>query len=431
MDGITDPRGEKLLLWIDRLIEGGILLFVFLFPIKEFIVSDDVIAVVKWAALYVPLGLWILKMFILKDFSLVRTPIDRPILLYSIVVSASLLYSIDRIETLAGIRGSYLKAIALYFVILNNFQTQEKVKRIGLTFAISFVLTIGIGFFNYQIGLYNGIGGITAFANMNHNTMGNILGEYFPFLLFAFSSAKKPAWKGIAVLLIMMGLFAVFMTLSRSAWGGAIFTFLIWGMFHHWKMVTAVLVLFLFILFSLGPASVAQRLALFQDQKSTMSGRIPIWKMAIEKIKERPLLGYGYGLNIFEKLYGEWLADQPKEEKRVPRHEHNLFLSLLIQNGLIGMALYFWIFVGALVLIYKRILSIAVGLDRDILIVIFSAMIGEYFFHSLLERNNVGNAALPLWTMLALAMAIWNRVGEDHLKNAFSKIKMNTLVNIK
>jgi O-antigen ligase len=417
MDGLMNPGEEKRLLWIDRLIEGGILLFIFLFPVKEFIVSDDVIAVIKWTALYVPLGLWLFKMSIRRDFSLVRTPIDRPILLYTVVVIASVLYSIDRIETVSGIRGSYIKAIVLYLVILNNFQTQQKVKRLGLAFAISFVLTIGVGFYSYQIGQYNTVGGITAFENRSHNIIGKILGGSFPFLLLVFSTAKRPAWKGIAIMLILVGLFAVFMTLSRATWAGAVFTFLLWGMYQNWKVITAALILFLFTLFSFGPESIAQRFALIETHKSTINGRTPIWRVAIEQVKERPLLGYGYGLNIFEKVYEEGRTGQPGEGENV-QHEHNLFFSLLIQTGVIGMALYFWIFIGALVLIYKMIPSISAGWDRDILIVVFSGMVGEYFIHGLIDRNNVGNWALPFWVMLALAMAIWNRVGEGHYKTS-------------
>jgi len=428
MDGLTNPEKEKWLSRIDHLIEGGILLFIFLFPVKEFIVSSNVISLVKWMALYVPLGLWILKMFIRKDFSLVRTPIDRPILLYSIVVIASVLYSIDRIETLAGIRGSYIKAIVLYLVILNNFQTQEKVKRLGLTFTASFLLTIGTGLFNYQMGQYNIIGGITAFGNKLHNIMGKILGGSFPFLLLIFSIAKKPAWKGIAIMLILVGLFAIFMSLSRATWAGAIITFLIWGMHKNWKVMTVALILFLFSLFSFGPELVAERLLLFKSQKSTMSGRTPIWRVAIEQAKERPLLGYGYGLNIFEKVYEEGRTHQPGEEENVP-HEHNFILSLLIQTGLIGMSLYLWIFIGALVAIFRMIRSASAGWDRDILVVIFSGMIGAYFIQALLDRNNVGNWALPFWAMLAAAMAIWNRIG--YSKKLVSDIEINRLADVK
>lgn len=420
MDGPTISRKEKSLAWLDRLIEGGILLFILLFPVKKFMVSQDVISVVKWMALYIPLGLWILKMFIRRDFSLVRTPIDRPILLYTVVVIASVLYSIDRIETVAGIRGSYIKAMVIYFVILNNFRTLPKVKRVAMTFAISFLLTIGIGFYNYGIGQYNSAGGITAFENKHHNIMGIILGGSFPFLLLTFSVAKKSIWKGTAVILILLGLFAIFMTLSRATWAGAVFTFLIWGMHQNWKAMLSALILFLFVLFLFGPDSVAQRFALLETQMSTMSGRTPIWGVAIKQVKERPLLGYGYGMNIFEKVYEEGRTHQPGEEGNVP-HEHNLFLSLLIQNGIIGMALYFWIFMGALVLIYKMTQSIAPGLDRDILIVIFSGMVGEYFIHAMFERNNAGNWALPLWVMIAVAMAVYHRTEDSVLTNSSSQ----------
>ncbi len=409
-DSSAVEEKEKWVYRLDLLIEGGILLFILLFPVKAFVVPTSTISILKWMALYIPLILWILKMSVRRDFSLVRTPIDRPLLLYAVVVVASLLYSIDRMETLSGIRGSFIKAAVLYLVILNNFQTIQKTKRLAIAFAASFLITIGVGFYNYQLGEYNIAGGIMAFANEHHNIMGKILGGSFPFLLLTFSMAKKQIWKGVTFLLIILGLFGIFMTLSRATWAGAVVAFLIWGMHQNRKLTFSALVLFLFSLFTFGPDPVAERFARLETQINTMSGRTPIWEVAIKQLKERPLLGYGYGLNIFTKVYEEGRDHEPGEEPNVP-HEHNLFLALLIQTGLVGTLLFLWIFIKTLVLIVRAVYSMAAGWDRDILIVLMSGMVGEYFVHAMADRNNVGNWALPLWAMIAIAMAILYRSG--------------------
>lgn len=424
MDRLAKPSAvaeEGWIYWLDLFIEGGILLFILLFPIKSFIVPTSAISILKWMALYIPLMLWLLKMLVRRDFSLVRTPIDRPLFLYAVVIVASVLYSIDRMETVSGIRGSFIKAAVLYLVILNNFQTIQKTRRLAAAFAASFLITIGIGFYNYQLGEYNVAGGITAFANEHHNIMGKILGGSFPFLLLTFSMAKKQIWKGATFLLIILGLFGIFMTLSRATWAGAVVAFLLWGMHQNRKLTFSALVLFLFSLFTFGPDPVAERFARLETQINTMSGRTPIWEVAVKQIKERPLLGYGYGLNIFTKVYEEGRADPPEDEPTV-QHEHNLFLSLLIQTGLIGTLLFLWIFIGTLVLIIRAIYSMAAGWDREILIILMSGMVGEYFVHAMLDRNNVGNWALPLWAMIAIAMAILYRTGGLASKASLSQV---------
>lgn len=181
-------------------------------------------------------------------------------------------------------------------------------------------------------------------------------------------------------------------------------------MHQNRKLTLSALVLFLFSLFTFGPDPVAERFALIEDQMNSMSGRTPIWEVAVKQVKERPLLGYGYGLNIFTKVYEEGREDPPGEGPTV-QHEHNLFLSLLIQTGLVGTLLFLWIFIGTLVLIIRAIYSMAAGWDREILIILMSGMVGEYFVHAMLDRNNVGNWALPLWVMIAIAMAILYRTG--------------------
>ncbi|MDC4204093.1 MAG: O-antigen ligase family protein [Candidatus Manganitrophus sp.] len=433
MDRLAKPSAvaeEGWIYWLDLFIEGGILLFILLFPVKTFIIPTSTISILKWMALYIPLMLWLLKMLVRRDFSLIRTPIDRPLFLYAVVVVASVLYSIDRMETVSGIRGSFIKAAVLYLVILNNFQTIQKTRRLAVAFAASFLITIGIGFYNYQLGEYNVAGGITAFANEHHNIMGKILGGSFPFLLLTFSMAKKPIWKGMSFLLVILGLFGIFMTLSRATWAGAVVAFLIWGMHQNRKLTLSALVLFLFSLFTFGPDPVAERFALIEDQMNSMSGRTPIWEVAVKQVKERPLLGYGYGLNIFTKVYEEGREDPPGEGPTV-QHEHNLFLSLLIQTGLVGTLLFLWIFIGTLVLIIRAIYSMAAGWDREILIILMSGMVGEYFVHAMLDRNNVGNWALPLWVMIAIAMAILYRTGGLTSKTSPSQVALHNLPEMK
>ncbi|MCG3115705.1 MAG: O-antigen ligase family protein [Candidatus Manganitrophus sp. SA1] len=433
MDRLAKPSAvaeEGWIYWLDLFIEGGILLFILLFPVKTFIVPTSTISILKWMALYIPLMLWLLKMLVRRDFSLVRTPIDRPLFLYAFVVVASVLYSVDRMETVAGIRGSFIKAAVLYLVILNNFQTIQKTRRLAAAFAASFLITVGMGFYNYQLGEYSFAGGITAFANEHHNIMGKILGGFFPFLLVTFSMAKKPIWQGVTFFLIIVGLFAIFMTLSRATWAGAVVAFLIWGMHQSRKLTLSALALFLFSLFTFGPDPVAERFALVKAQAGSMNGRTPIWEVAIKQVKERPLFGYGYGLNIFTKVYEEG-REHPTEEEPTISHEHNLFLSLLIQTGLVGTLLFLWIFIGTLVVMVRAIYSMAAGWDRDILIALLSGMVGEYFVHAMLDRNNVGNWALPLWAMIAIAMAILYRTGGLTSKTSPSQVALHDLPEMK
>ncbi len=69
----------------------------------------------------------------------------------------------------------------------------------------------------------------------------------------------------------------------------------------------------------------------------TLSGRTNLWEIAIEKISERPWLGYGY--------LGFWLEGGEaeviwKEEGYKPPHGHNGYINTAVDLGLVGLFLF-------------------------------------------------------------------------------------------
>ncbi|MBI3804332.1 MAG: O-antigen ligase family protein [Nitrospirae bacterium] len=379
-----------------------------LFPVKSIASVTAGINLLKWFALYLPLFFWIAKMAVERKVGWVRTPLDLPLLLYTLLVLFSLTYSIDRENTLAGIRGGYLKFVIVYLVVLHHFRTVEKLKRLATAFALSFLWIVVAGLYNYQVGELNTIGGLAALGNRHHNVVGMILGGTFPFLLLIYRRDGPLLGRVLSTGLILVGLFAVFMTLSRGTWVGVLVTVLIWGIYQNWKGVLALSVLFLLSVFSYGPHLVTQRAERLESQIGTASGRTPIWDIAVDLIQARPLFGYGYGPGIFTELYEKERLSHAAPEPKVP-HEHNLFISLLIQNGIVGLVLYLWIFFGVVVLTFRTAHRLEAGPERELLILLGSGMIGEYLVHALLERNNVGFWAIPFWAMTAMALVIYSR----------------------
>lgn len=80
---------------------------------------------------------------------------------------------------------------------------------------------------------------------------------------------------------------------------------------------------------------------------ATLSGRTTLWEIAIEKIKQRYWLGYGY--------QGFWLAGGGaeviwKHEGYKPPHAHNGFVNMALDFGVLGLI----IFVTTLLVTYAR-----------------------------------------------------------------------------
>jgi O-antigen ligase len=80
-----------------------------------------------------------------------------------------------------------------------------------------------------------------------------------------------------------------------------------------------------------------ENILLGMGRDPTLSGRTDLWELAIEKISERPWLGYGY--QGFWQTGGEaeiiWKAEGYK-----PPHAHNGFVNITLDLGLIGLFLF-------------------------------------------------------------------------------------------
>jgi O-antigen ligase len=86
--------------------------------------------------------------------------------------------------------------------------------------------------------------------------------------------------------------------------------------------------------------------------------RLELWRIALDRIAERPLLGYGFG----RRIIGDELVATTGNV--LMNHPHNLFLSICLQTGVIGLAL----FCALLAALLARYLSFVRATDRRLAI---------------------------------------------------------------
>ncbi len=80
--------------------------------------------------------------------------------------------------------------------------------------------------------------------------------------------------------------------------------------------------------------------------------RIPFWQAAWEGSAEKPL--WGHGLQSFADYY-QTRADEQGQLQALPAHEHNLYLQLLFERGLVGLlGLFFFILALSMQAIRQR-----------------------------------------------------------------------------
>jgi O-antigen polymerase len=171
-----------------------------------------------------------------------------------------------------------------------------------------------------------------------------VLSLGFPIGLFLLAKAKKIEWYLTVASLIVIAV-AVFFSGSRTGMlaiiiSSGVFFLLkrsILSGFSQFKYQKLLLVLFLG-LFLCGV------LILYCQKKDSADGRLLVWKVSTEMIKDKPVLGYGLG--AFHAKYMDYQADyfknNPDSEFELladnVKHPFNEFIKIAVEFGIAGLA---------------------------------------------------------------------------------------------
>lgn len=139
------------------------------------------------------------------------------------------------------------------------------------------------------------------------------------------------AWKYKAAILTLL-IVVMLCTLSRGPLLALGITFWILLMVKgHYKIGLGMILIGLCGLLVIFSTSLKKHIPIVNR---TDTGRTQVWIQAIDRIGEKPVFGYGIG----SKFYYEFKKPMNKGYETVS-HPHNLYLSVWIQGGIVGLAL--------------------------------------------------------------------------------------------
>lgn len=171
-----------------------------------------------------------------------------------------------------------------------------------------------------------------------------VLSLGFPMGLFLLAKAKKIEWYLTVASLIVIAV-AVFFSGSRTGMlaiiiSSGVFFLLrtnITDKLRQLKYYKSLLVLFLGLF-------ICGALILYCQKKDSADGRLLVWKVSTEMIKDKPILGYGLG--AFHAKYMDYQADyfknNPDSEFKLladnVKHPFNEFIKVAVEFGIAGLA---------------------------------------------------------------------------------------------
>lgn len=257
-----------------------------------------------------------------------------------------------------------MTSFALYFA--SRFTLKEQVQLIAITFGIGGILSTIVGAFFPATGQHiedhpGAWKGIYDYKNTLGSMM--IIGS-LAFFLLPLNNLKTPIRKKIGRILKYSGiaLFLAVVLLCTSKTSLVVY-FLLVGILifygkYRWqgKITVIYLDISILVLGCVGTLVFSNWVNILSGlgKDHTMSGRTLMWEVMIQRIMERPWLGYGRGAFWVRASGYPAQVGGAVSHVFVAPHGHNGFLDLMLDVGLIGFTLFMICFLVAFARSLKR-----------------------------------------------------------------------------
>jgi|GEM_PF-2771138 len=299
--------------------------------------------------LIINLTLFVVFIYLMKTW-IVRG--GQPLSLKSIYVAIFLFIAVNTFGYMQSdyVGGFYfLKVLLLWLYILAVASFRGSVQHVKIagifTAVISIIFLIYWAYQGFPTSLNTGI-----FRNENYMAVVLFCMLYFLVLPIKYS---RIAMRILYVFLIIGNLIMIGTTGARSVMIGLFIALLAWGvlkkshrLFHNLFYVILV-GNFLFITIYIGLKSTSlgnylNSISRMIFNKNLFSGRIEVWEQLFHAIAQKPFFGYGIGVEA------KFVTD-------LPLTAHNLYLQILLENGIVGFVIFLLILIATWKLLMRNL----------------------------------------------------------------------------
>ena len=291
----------------------------------------------------------------------------KPIMILSIIAIISFLFThLRSISSLWVARGTLELGLLLllYHVCILLINTEKRIRYLKLSLIVAGTLLSFQTLYGYSYALrfspeklaqaFFFFRGGTFGASPNQAAM--FLELIFPIVLIYYLYAKKRLRKLVSLSLVFIIFLAVFSTFSRGAILSLSFSMILiiflTKKFKEVLIPAASIVVFLF--FSSFYLLIIARFETFAIQVSTLVGRIPLFKAAMNVIKDNWLIGIG--MNNFQLLKYNYGFPYSFDLFKI-KSAHNIYLEMFANLGIMGIVATLWILISSIVGIKRTVKS--------------------------------------------------------------------------
>lgn len=238
-------------------------------------------------------------------------------------------------------------------------------------------------------------------------------------MLFAGLSMSN-SWKsrGLWGIVFLLGLLCLFFSYSRGAWLGcaAQILLLVWILYKgRFLQITVIGTICVSLLVgSLAYLNLHSRIF----DPSTVHGRLLVWDLGISDVGNRPIVGHGYGNQVFEKRHQADFLEQHAANLDVPdilTKPHSWYLSVAVGTGLPGLALGCWLLGKIVVTVYNQFLKAEDRVVRWWQLGVL-LMLGGFFIRIFFEDGFGGSHSYLFWILVGVSLMVSTRIHEDRMR---------------
>ena len=349
------------------------------------------------------------------DFSF-KSPLTLPFALFTAWAFIGLFFALDKGNSLHDFRTHMIKYLAIYYILINFFSSRKRLVILSWIIIISAaIFSIG-GLTYFYVILKNPISTRLGFSQMmNIDLIGFV--TIFAMLLSLRQFRLETQWyrKAILVVCLMGTSTATYLTMSR---GSLIAAFIALIVFFVKKNRLSLVFLIIFSLIAVTSVPVLKSRLSFSTALKDI--RVGINHTTLEIIKDYPITGIGFGMetygysNVIDLTKYNAKIPPQYQQKTVIRSPHNSFADIAVRTGILGLALFFFIYFVFVRLGWKLIRYGKDDFIRDWGICIIAAFIGV-FIQELFADGMFGPQAIVLYTIFAMMTILWHLNEADSL----------------
>lgn len=282
------------------------------------------------------------------------SPIFIPLLLYYLVM----LYATVTSVSFRDSAGEFLIPVAglIYLlVIINLFDSKEKLNRFIFCLAVAGIITAVYAIYQYYTGasaleLKKEWVDLTQNPEIMNRAYAvfenpNLLAQYMVLLaalsLGAAFNAVRLWQRVFFALTVALTTFCLILTYSRGGWLAFLVALIVFALFKN-RLLIQVLAVIGAIAYLFMPSAIIHRFSMITSLKDTSNAyRLDTWNSTLSLIKTHWETGVGLGRKAFARVYYTHMINS-----NVVPHSHNLYLQLISEFGILGLAVFCWLLVG-------------------------------------------------------------------------------------